>query len=170
MGKNGINRICTHWSVSYYQPNNADMNAYHLMIDDKGNCIEGTHKISDNVNCKDGVYAQHCANGNTGTIGIAFLAMAGYNNQTRFSKAPITEKQCEALCEKCAELALKYNIEVTPSTVYTHAEYDSSPSGAHEGKIDIIYLPFNRLYGKDKVGNYLRNKIQWYKEKLQEKK
>lgn len=164
--KKGINRICWHWTAGYGRPNNEDMQHYHIMIDDKGNLHSGYHKIEDNINCKDGNYAQHCALGNTGTIGMAVCGMAGFNTQAKTSYANLTVSQIEALCKKTADLCKQYGIKVTPETVYTHMEYDSGEHGAHEGKIDIVCIPYLCLYGKEQVANELRRKTQWYLEKL----
>lgn len=168
MGKNGINRICIHWTAGFGTPNNDDMQHYHIIVDNKGNYIQGYHKISDNANCKDGNYAQHCALGNTGTIGIACCGMVGFNIKTKHTESPLTEKQIESLCKKCAELAKEWNIPIDSSHIYTHMEYDSTH--AKEGKIDIVYLPHNRLYSMEKVGNYLRGAIKDYYKTIQENK
>lgn len=159
---NGIERICLHWTAGMGMPNNLESQHYHIMVDNKGSYHLGYHKIEDNINCKDGNYAQHCALGNTGTIGIALCGMAGFSLSTLLSKSNITRIQLEACCKKMAELCKKCNIKVTPSTVYTHAEYDSSPSGAHEGKIDIVYIPYLNLKGAKACGDYIRGKVQWY--------
>ena len=143
------------------------MQHYHIIVDNKGNFFKGIHDIEDNINCKDNNYAQHCANGNTGTIGISACGMAGFNIKTRYTKSPLTLVQIEALCKKCAELCKQYSISIDPAHVYTHMEYDSSPNGAHHGKIDIVYIPYIHLYGMTPVGDFLRNKIQWYYNKLE---
>ena len=153
-------------TAGYGKPNNDDMQHYHIMVDQLGNLFAGYHKISDNVNCKDGNYAEHCALGNTGTIGIALCGMLGFNTKTRFTKVPITQVQVEKACEKIANLCKEYNIPIDSSHVYTHMEYDQSPNGAKDGKIDIVFIPYNHVYGKDEVGNFLREKVKWYYNKI----
>lgn len=162
----GIYRICLHWTAGYGKPNNLDCQHYHIMIDDKGNCHYGYHKIEDNVNCKDGNYAQHCALGNTGAIGIALCGMAGFSSSTLVSHSNITRVQLEACCKKIAELCIEYKIPINEASVYTHMEYDSSEAGAKEGKIDIIYIPYLNLIGKRECGNYIRGKVKWYYDNL----
>jgi len=166
----GINRICWHWTAGYARPNNLDCQHYHIMVDDKGNYHNGYHKIEDNIDCKDGNYAQHCALGNTGTIGIALCGMAGFSTNTLTSHSNITRVQIEAGCKKIAELCKKYKIKVDSSTVYTHMEYDSGEHGAKEGKIDIMYIPYLNLLGKDECGDYIRNKVKWYYDNTKEGK
>jgi len=158
----GIHRICLHWTAGYGKPNNLDCQHYHIMFDDKGKVHTGYHKIEDNIDCKDGDYAQHCALGNTGTIGIALCGMVGFSTNTLISSSNVTRVQIEACCKKIAELCKQYSIKVSPDTVYTHMEFDSSPAGNHEGKIDIVYIPYLNLYGKEECGEFIRNKIKWY--------
>lgn len=147
-------------TAGYGKPNNEDMQHYHFMIDAYGKCYEGYHKVEDNIDCKDNDYAQHCAEGNTGTIGISACGMAGFKMGTLCSNSNLTRVQMESLFKKCAEECIKYGIEVTPDTVYTHAEYDITH--AKHGKIDIVYIPYLSLCGREKVGDYIRGKVQWY--------
>lgn len=161
--KKGIYRICIHWTAGYHRPNNEDLFHYHIIFDDKGNAFKGVHSIEDNIDCKDGDYAQHCALGNTGTIGIAVCGMAGFSCNTKVSKSNITMTQMEAMFKKVAELCREYSIPITDETVYTHAEYDRL--NAKEGKIDIIFIPYLNKYGIEECGDYIRNKIKWYYDK-----
>jgi hypothetical protein len=154
-------------TAGFGRPNNEDMNHYHFMIDDKGGCHSGHHKVSDNIDCKDGSYAQHCGGGNTGAIGIAMCGMAKFNCNTRTSASNLTMKQVEATCEKVAQLCIEYGIEPTADNVYTHGEFGQlHKDSSSYGKIDIIYIPYLMMYGLDKCGDYLREKIQWYINKI----
>ena len=155
-----LNRITIHWTAGTYTPNDVDKKAYHFLIDGEGNVVKGVLKPEDNINCKDGIYAKHCGGGNTGNIGVAICAM--------FSKDyPIKRKQIEACCKLCAELCEKYGIRITNRSVLTHAEFGKLfPHTTSYGKIDITNLPCVAIYGVDNVGNWLRNKIQWYRSKM----
>ena len=130
------------------------------MIDGEGKIVNGVHKPQDNLNCKDGNYAAHCGGANTGNIGVAISAM--------YSKDyPIKRKQVEAACKLAAELCNKYGIRITNKTVLTHAEVGKMlPHSTSAGKIDINNLPCVAVYGVDNVGNWIRNKIQWYRSHL----
>jgi len=156
-------------TAGLHRPNNMDMQHYHEIVDSKGNLFKGYHAIEDNIDCKDGKYAQHCANGNTGVIGIAVCGMSGFNINSKTSSSNITMVQMEALYKRVAELAHKYSIPITKGNVYTHMEYDSSDRGAHHGKIDIIYIPYLNLLGMEKCGDYIRGKIQVYYDRLNKK-
>lgn len=147
-------RICIHHTAGTYKPNVTDLSHYHFLIDSEGNIHKGKFEPEDNIDCKDGKYAEHCALGNTGAIGVAYCGNRGDG------KYPLTKKQLEAGFKLCAELVLKYNIMIAPATVYTHMEYDKLH--AHKGKIDIEKLPQYAVYGYTQVGNFIRNKVLYY--------
>ena len=64
-------------------------------------------------------------------------------------------------------LCKKYNIKITPQTVLTHYEFGQAhPKTSSYGKIDIVYLhPFPEI-DKKNMGDFIRNKIEWYFNKL----
>jgi len=155
-----LNRITIHHTAGTYTPNQTDLKAYHFLVDGDGKIHKGKYKPEDNINCQDGIYARHCGGCNTGNIGIAICAM--------YSKDyPIKRIQIEAACKLAAELCNKYGIRITNKTVLTHAEVGKMlPHSTSAGKIDIINLPCMAVYGMENVGNVLRNKCQWYKQRL----
>ena len=155
-----LNRITIHWTGSTYTPNDCDKSHYHFIIDGDGNVIKGKYKPEDNLDCKDGVYAAHTGGGNTGNIGVAMSCL--YNNYY-----PIRRVQLEACCKLVAQLCEKYGIRITNKTVLTHAEFGKLyPHTTSNGKIDINKLPCVAVYGIDNVGNWIRNKVQWYRQHL----
>ena len=157
-----MKRIIIHWTAGTGSPNSVDKQHYHYLIDSKGEIHYGIFKPEDNENCSDGRYAQHTGGGNTGSIGIALCGMCGFgmNNITKY---PLTRIQCERLFKLVAELSKKYNIPVTSNTVMTHYEFGiKNPKTSSAGKIDIIYLPPFPLIQKNQVGDYIRNKVRWY--------
>lgn len=84
--------------------------------------------------------------------------------QTEF---PLTRTLCEATFKLVAELCQKYGIRITPQTVLTHYEFGQShPKTSSYGKIDITYLHPFPYVSKDEVGDFIRNKIRWYFQKL----
>lgn len=154
----GLYRICIHHTGGTNKPNAVDKKAYHFLIDGEGNIHKGVYEPEDNIDCTDGKYAQHCGLGNTGCIGVAYCGnKAG-------GKYPLTRKQLEAGFKLIAELVKKYNIEISHKKVYTHMEYDKVVT--FNGKIDIDNLPQCAVYGYKNVGDYIRNKVLWYKERL----
>jgi N-acetyl-anhydromuramyl-L-alanine amidase AmpD len=155
-----LNRITFHWTGGVYTPNNIDKHAYHFLIDGDGNVIKGDYRPEDNTNCLDGFYAKHCGGGNTGNIGIAICGM--YSNDY-----PIKRVQIEAACKLAAQLTMRYGIRITNRNVITHAEFGRQyPHTTSNGKIDIINLPCVAVYGMNNVGNWIRNKVQWYRSKM----
>lgn len=155
-----LNKITFHWTAGTYSPNDIDRKAYHFLINGDGKVIEGKYKPTDNINCKDGVYAKHCGGGNTGNIGIAICGC--------YSQAyPIKRIQIEAACKLAAQLCEKYGIRITDSTVLTHMEFGNShPNTSSHGKIDINNLPCVAVYGYKNVGDWIRNKVNWYRSKM----
>jgi len=160
-----LNKICIHWTAGANTPCDVDLKSYHFLIDSAGKKYSGKYKPEDNLNCNDGIYAQHCGGGNTGCIGISVCGMAGFDLKNKKTKYPLTQVQIEAICKLCAELCIKYKIEINEKTVYTHFEFDQRQINK-QGKIDITYLPYLPNLQKERIGEYLRNKIKWYKLQL----
>lgn len=162
-----MKRIIIHWTAGTNSPNATDKEHYHYLVDGEGRVYNGNYKPQDNENCTDGRYAQHTGGGNTGSIGVSMCGMCGFTSYGNIGKYPLTAKQCEATFKLCAELCRDYGITVTSSTVMTHYEFgQKNPKTSSYGKIDIIYLPPYPDITKDKVGDFIRNKISWYKSKL----
>lgn len=163
-----MNKIILHWTAGTNQPCSTDYEHYHYLINKDGVILKGKFAPEDNLNCNDGKYAQHCGGGNTGAIGVSMCGMyipKGVNiKETKF---PLTRIQCEATFKLVAELCKKYNIKITPQTVLTHYEFGQAhPKTSSYGKIDIVYLhPFPEI-DKKNMGNFIRNKIEWYFNKL----
>lgn len=155
-----LNKITIHWTAGTYTPNNTDRQHYHFLVDDKGNVFTGKYKPEDNINCKDGKYAAHCGGGNTGNIGVAMCSM--YD-----SRFPITRKQLEATCKLVAELSKKYGIAISNKKIFTHAEFGKdNPHTTSYGKIDINKLPCVAIYGVKECGDWIRNKVNWYRSRM----
>lgn len=153
--------ITIHHTGGMYKPNATDLEHYHYLIDGEGKVVKGKHDVQDNLNCKDGNYAQHCGGGNTGNIGIAICAM--WNEKT----VPIKRIQLESMCKLVAELSKTYGLSVSTKTIMTHAEFGAShPSTTSYGKIDIIKLPCVAVYGTKQVGDWIRSKVSCYRSKI----
>lgn len=165
-----LSKICLHWTAGSNKPCTLDLNSYHFVVDSKGRIFAGSHIPEDNLNCYDGKYAKHCGGGNTGCIGISACGMAGFDMKNKKTKYPINQKQInDSLCTMAAYLSLKYGIQITPKTVFTHYEFDKKKTKP-EGKIDIAFLPYIPNLSPNKVGNYLRGKINWYRENIKKGK
>ena len=160
-----LTKICLHWTAGANNPNQTDLNAYHYVIDSKGKIYLGTHKPEDNLNCQDGNYAAHCGGGNTGCIGLSVCGMAGFTTNKKETKYPLTQKQIETLCCLTGYLSLKYGIFISKKSVFTHYEFDRQKKKP-EGKIDITYIHYLPNLQIERIGEYLRNKAEWYKLKI----
>ncbi len=164
--ENKMKRIIIHWSAGTYYPTSHEKYCYHYLIDKTGKVHEGIFKPEDNLNCKDGIYAMHTGGGNTGSIGVAMCAMAGFKNNQHCGDYPITYAQFEACMKFCAQLCHKYSIDINPSNVMTHYEFgQKNPNTSSFGKIDIIFLPPYPWVSKNEIGSFIRSKIRWYKQK-----
>lgn len=166
-----IKKICNHWTAGNYKPCQQDLDSYHYLVDNKGRIYLGTYKPEDNLNCYDGKYAKHCGGGNTGCIGISACGMVGFSEQNKYSKCPLTRKQIEAICCLNAYLSLKYGIIVNEQNIFTHYEFDQRRQrNLREGKIDITYIHYLPNLSTKSIGNYLRQKVAWYKDKIKQNK
>ena len=159
-----MKRIIIHWSAGGYYPTDFEKEHYHYLVDKDGKIHNGKFQPEDNEFCRVGKYAAHTGGGNTGSIGVAICAMAGFKNRNFVGHYPILKKQFESTMQFCAELVKKYNLEITPHTVMTHYEFGlKNPKTTSAGKIDIIYLPPYSWVSRDEIGSFIRSKIKWYK-------
>lgn len=156
-----MKRIIIHWTAGAYKAGSLDRDCYHYMIQGNGVIVNGVYKPEDNLCCTDGRYAKHTAQGNTGSIGVAYCGMHSYKSPESLGNSPLTRSQMEAGFKFIAELCKKYAIPVTPLTVLTHYEFDRD-RGCKGRKIDITCIPYEKELGPDEVGDYIRNKIKWY--------
>ncbi len=162
-----IKRIIIHWSAGRYYPSEFEKNYYHYLIDADGKVYSGIYKPEDNEDCNDGKYAAHTGGGNTGSIGVCMCGMYGFKSSTTPGNFSITKIQFESCMKFCAELCKKYNLRVTPDTVFTHYEFGKlNPKTSSAGKIDIIWIPPYPWVVQSDVGSFIRSKVRWYKEKL----
>ena len=158
-----MKRIVIHWTAGLYYPSEYEKQHYHFLVDRNGKVHNGVFKPQDNEICKVGNYAAHTGGGNTGSIGVAICAMAGFKNKNSVGNYPILKKQFESTMELCAKLAKQYKLTITPQTVMTHYEFGvKNPKTSSAGKIDIIYLPPYSWVTQNDVGSFIRSKIKWY--------
>ncbi len=161
-----INKVVIHWTAGKYYPTQFEKNFYHYLVDKEGKIYNGLYSPEDNINCNDKKYAAHCGGGNTGAIGIAMCAMYKFQSAKIVGDFPITPIQFESCMNYCAYLCNKYKIPVTKNNVFTHFEFGQAhPKTTSFGKIDIIYLPTHPWVNKNDIGNFIRSKIRWYKER-----
>lgn len=66
-----------------------------------------------------------------------------------------------------ASLSTTHGVPITSKTIFTHAEFgESHPTTTSKGKQDFIALPCVAVYGVRQCGEWFRNKIKWYKERI----
>ncbi len=166
-----MKRLILHWSAGAYEPSAHDKRCYHFLVDKNGTVHNGIFKPEDNKICRTDKYAAHTGGGNTGSIGVAMCAMAGFRDRDRVGAYPITLEQFESTMKLCAQLCEQYAIEISPDTTMTHYEFGlKNPKSTSAGKIDIIYIPPYPWVAQTQTGSFIRTKIKWYKEKLHEKR
>lgn len=153
-----MKRIINHWTAGTYKPSDLDKRHYHIIIDGDGNEHRGFYNIEANENTKDGHYAAHTQGCNTGSIGVSLCAMGGATEKPpEVGDYPITEAQWSKLIEVNARLCREYGIAVTPQTVLSHAEVQTTLGIKQRGKWDISVLPFKpKIKGAKAVGDLLR--------------
>lgn len=163
----GIDKITFHWDAGHVIPTpeaiNDERMFYHFLINGVGKIFPGKFTPEDNINTGDNKYAAHCGGGNTGNIGIAFCGMYNFVSAKSPGKDLLTKVQCEAGFKLAAQKCEKYGIKVLPSTVFTHYEFGQAhPNTTSYGKVDITYLPPFPLVKAHDVGDFIREKVQWY--------
>lgn len=158
-----MKRIILHWTAGRFYPTEYEKQFYHYLIDKSGKVYNGKYLPEDNLNCSDGKYAAHTGGGNTGSVGVAMCAMAGFKSKNNCGEFLITPVQFEACMKFCAELCDRYSLPISSNTVMTHYEFGlKNPNTTSAGKIDITYLPSYPWVDKNDVGNFIRSKIRWY--------
>lgn len=103
-----------HWTAGAHAPSFYNRQFYHYLVDGEGNVHKGHYESEANLDTKDGKYAAHCGGGNTGAIGVAMCAMAGFVSPCACGRFPIKKVQLEAFLALCARLSTAYNIPITP--------------------------------------------------------
>lgn len=158
-----MERIHLHWTAGGNKANSTDKNAYHILIEGDGSLVLGNRSIKENAHPRTSRYAKHTKDANTGAIGVSLCCMAGkkisestYNKST----APMTRTQWEKSFEVIADLAEKYDILVTPTTILTHAEVEPNLKIKQDGKWDITRLSFDAsLKGYWDIGVEMRSQV-----------
>lgn len=157
-----MKRIILHWSAGSHKASALDKKHYHFIIEGDGNVVEGDLPPEANLSTKDGEYAAHTRNCNTGAIGVAVAAMAGAREHPfTAGRFPVTPAQIDAMTTLCAQLCRAFSIPVTRTTVLTHAEVQPTLGIVQRGKWDITWLPgMQGVEAPVAVGDRLRGLIK----------
>ncbi|MFW6246961.1 MAG: N-acetylmuramoyl-L-alanine amidase [bacterium] len=157
-------RIINHWTAGNFKPNLRELLHYHLLIDDRGKLYLGYKNIEENDNCYDGSYTAHTGGGNTRSVGIAVCGMSDFKSIKNPGNLLLTKIQLERLFETNAIQLYREGWEkATKDNLLTHYEFGLlHPHTSSRGKIDIIYLPPFPDIKPNEVGDFIRNKTNWY--------
>ena len=156
-----MKRVICHWTAGQHQASALDREHYHILVQADGTLVRGNRSIEDNVSTRDGVYAAHTLNCNTGAIGVAACCMAGaVERPFRHGQSPMTREQWETMAEVVAELCRFYRIPVSPTTVLGHGEVEVHLGIRQRGKWDPLVLPWNPDLSRVEVGASFRALVQ----------
>jgi len=156
-----MKRVICHWTVGNYKASDFDREHYHILIEDDGALVRGKRSIEDNVSVRDGRYAAHTLNCNTGSIGISVCCMRGARERLFHpGDRPMTEKQWHTMAQVSAELCQFYRIPITPRTVLGHGEVQVNLGIRQNGKWDPMVLPWEPNLSRTEVGTMFRSLVQ----------
>ena len=156
-----MRRVIIHWTAGGHRANDVDRAAYHILVEETGRLVRGTHSILDNVGTADGDYAAHTLGCNTRSIGVSMCCMAGCR-QSPFDggRYPMSERQWTAMLHVVAQLCRRYGIDVTPTTVLGHGEVQANLGIKQKSKWDPMVLPFRPELAPAEVGALLRECVR----------
>jgi N-acetylmuramoyl-L-alanine amidase-like protein len=156
-----MSRIHVHWTAGNHRANATDLRHYHILVEGDGKVVRGNPSIALNEAPARAGHAAHTLNANSGAIGVAMCGMVGaVERPFNAGRAPLTLVQWNNMVHVVAELASRYGIPVTRTTVLTHAEVQPNLGIAQRGKWDIAILAFDTSFDTPaKVGDRMRNEI-----------
>ena len=156
-----MKRVIAHWTAGAGRASAEDKAHYHRLVEYDGTVVAGAEAVEDNIVTSDGDYAAHTLRLNTGSIGVAMCGMRGaVEHPFDAGPSPLNEAQFNAFCKLVADLCVEYGIPVTPQTVLTHAEVQTTLGVQQRGKWDVARLPWrDDLRGARSVGDFMRQRI-----------
>lgn len=153
-----MQRIVVHWTAGAHSAGALDRSHYHILVEGSGKVVRGQPTIDLNEGPAKPGYAAHTLNCNSGSIGVSLCCMAGaVESPFSAGSSPMTRAQWEALPCVLADLCRRYTIPVTPQTVLSHAEVQTTLGIKQRGKWDIARLPFDSsIVGARAIGDRFR--------------
>jgi N-acetyl-anhydromuramyl-L-alanine amidase AmpD len=156
-----MKRVILHWTAGKHKASSLDKAHYHILIEDDGTLVRGTHTILDNVSTGDDRYAAHTLKCNTGSIGVSVCCMEGaVERPFNSGNFPMTKTQWETMAQVVAELCEFYDIDVTPQTVLGHGEVTKELGIDQGGKWDPMVLPWDTKPSFTQVGDQFRDLVK----------
>lgn len=164
-----MKRISLHWTGGSHTASSYDIEHYHGLVEGDGRRVNGANPPEANKAPLGSDYVRHTGGMNTDCIGLAICAMGGSDvseNPLRVGRFGPTHEQIEELALWAAEMCLIYGIDVTPDTVFLHAEV-LPRWGVGVYKWDITVWPGepDQLTAQD-AGDRMRAKVLAYKNVL----
>lgn len=155
-----MKHVILHWTAGKHKASSDDLAYYHILIEDDGNLVRGTHSIKDNVSTGDNIYAAHTSGFNTGSIGVSVCCMwEAIESPFDPGAFPMTQQQWETMAQVVAELCQFYSIPVTLETVLGHGEVQQVHGKRQRGKWDPMVLPWATHLSKRQVGDQFRSMV-----------
>lgn len=151
-------RVIAHWAVTKYKADEISKGHYHYIYEGDGTEVKGYLRPEANI-VASGKYAAHTLGCNTGSIGVSCAAMYGATSPEKPGNFPVTAVQFDSMCRGIARLCQKYAIPVTPKTVLSHAEVQTTLGIRQRGKWDIAVLPFAKLKTAKECGDLMRSTV-----------
>lgn len=153
-------RIICHWTAGKHKASNNDRYHYHILIEEDGRLVRGTHTIKDNVSTSDDKYAAHTKGTNTGSIGVSVCCMSGAKSSPfNAGNYPMTKRQWDVMIDVVRDLCRRYNITPQPHTVLGHGEVQKNIGTQQSGKWDPMKLPWEPNLTYAEVGQLLRHSV-----------
>lgn len=153
--------VVLHWSGGGPTANDADLAAYHFIVEHDGRVRVGRWGVHANMRKVGGEeYAQHTGGFNSYRVGIAAAGMKDYISPPEPGSCPINEIQIRRMAE-LAGYFLSFNQldPLDPVRLCTHREVwtlHSIKGQRNHLKRDIEFLPFRPDLRPHEVGDYLR--------------
>ncbi len=156
-----MDRVICHWTAGEYKASDHDRDSYHILIEDNGRLVPGTHTIKDNVSTADNKYAAHTKGTNTRSIGVSVCCMSGAkSNPFNAGSYPMTKRQWDMMIDVVCDLCRRYNITPQPHTVLGHGEVEKNIGNPQDGKWDPMKLPWEPDLTFAEVGQLLRESVR----------
>jgi len=163
-----MSRVHIHWTGGKYTANATDKSRYHILIEGDGSLVRGDHPINANAKGSGIEPASHTRKANTGAIGVSICSMFGSREAPFLAgNFPVLAVQWDQMIGVVAELSRHYEMPVTPKTILTHAEVQTSLGIPQKNKWDIVRLVFDpATVGHKAVGDKLRHEVAVALDKL----
>lgn len=156
-----MKRIHLHWTAGGHTANSTDKKSYHILVQGDGSLVRGDSSIAANAPGGTGKRASHTRNANTGAIGVSLCCMRkAVEKPFSSGPSPMKKAQWSRGLKVLADLAERYRILVTPTTILTHAEVEPNLGIKQKNKWDIVRLSFDdRFKGFRDVGDEMRRGV-----------